>query len=647
MNFNKPSLTSRVTILIFTFFLTTTLSAHQLPARMFGNWYAASGEWRYGLYDSYAVAKGDFWQYKNVAARKTGGFIVTLSKGADTMLIEVSEKSGHSAVVKTGIKSETLYEAPPTKKDFASHTDMAYPKPVFNKGVFVLKGVVGGFKSGSPKAAIISGNFIRNKFQRLVRIDSMGKFELSIPLLAPQYVFIEYGESWHRIWAEPNRELMCFIRPEGKQELAYPFAFSGDLGLLNEELQDYQANRNLKYSQDSFRTQLSLQKNVAGYCKAVSTYFMRLDSLRAAVLNSHHYCDKSRQLINMDGVYERFDFRYPKFPLNRADSNYIRKWQGNFLLPLQEKEEDGILSDNYLFFINQQVRDSSKFSQKFQQLSSSLQHIDLTLNDIISIMKQLDKEGGLTKMESYLVDSIQEIQSNNKLDSTIVGTLNSLIKPHEEYINNQLGDRTDSVNCDVLTQAMQAVIKESKHSDFSKDIFLINQINTYRWVRAKLYQRLSPMMVSEKLKEVAEASVREPEFQFEDAQSMQVFQQVFSPYKGKVLYVDFWGTYCSPCWGETAYLEKLRSHLKDKDVVFLFIAIDDNKSKWLADKEKFAPGAEHLFVEGDTATILKAMFEVSGVPHSVIIGKDGNVVSANAPRPNQQQDIDKLINANY
>jgi thiol-disulfide isomerase/thioredoxin len=418
---------------------------------------------------------------------------------------------------------------------------------------------------------------------------------------------------------------------------------------LNEELQDYETKKNLKYSADSFRSRLARQKSVAGYCQAVSAYFLLLDSLTKAVLNNHHYCDKSRQLITTDALYGRFRLRYPSFTLHHADSVYLEKWQRKFLAPLKEKEEDGILSDNYLFFINQQVKDSSLFNQKFVQATLPFQHIEATVGDVMPILRQLEAEGTLNKTEVEVVNLLKELQLESKLDSTIIEKLNSLTEKHKEYINNQLGvimgDRIDSIMSDVVIQTTLAAIKESKYTMFSKDIFLINQINTYRQVHAKLHQSLSPMIASAGLRQVEDASARETDFRFEDAQSMQIFQQVFNPYKGKILYIDFWGTYCTPCWAEGKYMEKLREHLKDKDVVFIFICIDDDKKKWLADKEKFAPGAEHLFVEGDTATMLKAMFNISGVPHSVIIGKDGNVVSAEAPRPVAQQEIDRLINA--
>lgn len=56
-----------------------------------------------------------------------------------------------------------------------------------------------------------------------------------------------------------------------------------------------------------------------------------------------------------------------------------------------------------------------------------------------------------------------------------------------------------------------------------------------------------------------------------------------SPYKGKVVFINFWATWCKPCVSEMPSLQQLTNKLKDENIVFLFASdeavgeIDDFK----------------------------------------------------------------------
>ncbi|RYE18385.1 MAG: TlpA family protein disulfide reductase, partial [Sphingobacteriaceae bacterium] len=58
-------------------------------------------------------------------------------------------------------------------------------------------------------------------------------------------------------------------------------------------------------------------------------------------------------------------------------------------------------------------------------------------------------------------------------------------------------------------------------------------------------------------------------------------KDILSKNKGKVLYIDFWASWCVPCIGEMPASEKLRQQFSGKDVVFIYISIDKDKDKWL------------------------------------------------------------------
>lgn len=67
-------------------------------------------------------------------------------------------------------------------------------------------------------------------------------------------------------------------------------------------------------------------------------------------------------------------------------------------------------------------------------------------------------------------------------------------------------------------------------------------------------------------------------------------ESIFDQYKGKVVVVNFWATWCPPCIAEMPAFEKLYQDYKN-DVVFIFVANDDPKKvkKFIADKDYSLP----------------------------------------------------------
>ena len=53
-----------------------------------------------------------------------------------------------------------------------------------------------------------------------------------------------------------------------------------------------------------------------------------------------------------------------------------------------------------------------------------------------------------------------------------------------------------------------------------------------------------------------------------------------SDFKGKVLYLDFWATWCGPCTKESPHFESLAKKFIGKDVLFLPISMDNSKKTW-------------------------------------------------------------------
>ncbi len=109
----------------------------------------------------------------------------------------------------------------------------------------------------------------------------------------------------------------------------------------------------------------------------------------------------------------------------------------------------------------------------------------------------------------------------------------------------------------------------------------------------------------------------------------EILEKIISPYRGNVLFLDFWGIGCGPCRAGMMNQKPILEKLADKPFKALYIANADEGmeacKKWLRNEDI---KGEHIFVSGDNWKQLSGLFNFSAIPFGVLIGKDGNVIKA-------------------
>ncbi len=119
-------------------------------------------------------------------------------------------------------------------------------------------------------------------------------------------------------------------------------------------------------------------------------------------------------------------------------------------------------------------------------------------------------------------------------------------------------------------------------------------------------------------------------------------------YKGKVIYVDLWASWCAPCRAGMPAAKKLREQYKGKDVVFIYLAVNDTKDAWLGAVRSLETGylAENYRVlnAGDSKFLRE--IKHTRLPHLLLYDRNGKLVDYDAPRPDDETIhavIDKLL----
>ena len=131
-----------------------------------------------------------------------------------------------------------------------------------------------------------------------------------------------------------------------------------------------------------------------------------------------------------------------------------------------------------------------------------------------------------------------------------------------------------------------------------------------------------------------------PDFFLKDLNGKKVGIKQFN---GKIIFLNFWATWCNPCKEEMSGLEVLHQKFKEKNFVLLTISVDYGGLKSV---QEFMNKHHYTFpVLTDSKFEVLDLFKVKGIPTTFIIDKKGRMIGrAIGPRDWKSPEVFSLIN---
>ena len=123
--------------------------------------------------------------------------------------------------------------------------------------------------------------------------------------------------------------------------------------------------------------------------------------------------------------------------------------------------------------------------------------------------------------------------------------------------------------------------------------------------------------------------------------------KLLDSYKGKLVLVDFWASWCIPCRQELPLMRELKRLYAGKDIVFLTISIDNKFLEWqkASNAEKLSSDESFVITSTDSVFVFKG-YSIKNIPRYLLFNKDGSLIDADAPSPGTnalKEMIDKYL----
>jgi thiol-disulfide isomerase/thioredoxin len=370
--------------------------------------------------------------------------------------------------------------------------------------------------------------------------------------------------------------------------------------------------------------------------------------------------------IHITVDYNNFDSTISYSGKGEADNNYLAKELiQNFKNKAKVRSNlteantyknyvDSILKENQKFYNSYDSKGLSNEFKKFIETSIKYRYVDPKYMFSVEYNPTTKKMGKKELPKGYF-DFLNAIDLNDEKSLDIVEYVVAL----DRYGSEKMDFNNDKSIADSLPDAKKAEMKMVKIYYYTKQIFKdkVLDYELTEWLYRIIKRNTNDIkIVDDLIKDYKATCKNQAYISIIDNTYIQINQLTkgsippafslineegkkvsLNDLKGKIVYIDFWSTSCVPCRLEMPDSKKLIEKYKDKEIVFLYINIEDNKESWIKYLEKNKEGT-HLYADRELSKKLMHDYAFDGIPHFVLIDRAGKLIDVNAERPSGKAD---------
>lgn len=116
-----------------------------------------------------------------------------------------------------------------------------------------------------------------------------------------------------------------------------------------------------------------------------------------------------------------------------------------------------------------------------------------------------------------------------------------------------------------------------------------------------------------------------------------------SDFRGKVLLVDFWASWCGPCRRENPNVVRMYKKYKDKGFEILGVSLDDKKDRWLGAIEQDGLEWPHVSDLKGWQNAAAQAYGIRSIPHTLLLDEKGRIIARNLRGPALESKLDEIF----
>ena len=624
----------------------------------------ATGEWLIGFAPSHVVYQNKVWDIASQTEKKDAYTLML----ADGPTIKVGK-------MKKGLRTITIgQEKSVVCSPITSVALPDYPTKDLRTG-FVDNGysatdsvTIAGWLKDMPERVQQKGRefevsfvdiIMDDQYKLYAKMDSLGRFFLRIPLINSSQAYLDLGRSSLSTVLEPGKTYFYLNDFKTGQQL-----FMGDDARVQNELIAYPDKWNYQRIENAvsamqFKAQMDsicgalraeLDEHIAQrpnlsqrYIDFVNGYYLMGQG--ESMMQARFDLGRKMPQEYTDFVTTELWQKVPKpYTLQRPLSTFMRDY-----LDHMAQADYAVPAGRYTMYVSDGLYSSvlrkNRAEGKVAITDEELALLDRYAKDFKAFLTNQFKaraDAGATSIDDIMeIDSVASTQFNQQ---DFVEQRNALLK--REDIAKVLEDEAPFFEI----YKMQKVLDETGADQALKDIALARhfykQIDQTRKPLAPAVQAFFEEQVHlpaalKAVKTINDKYLALESADFANAASLRpssdvegmsdgekILRKIIEPYKGRIIYVDIWGTWCGPCKRNLKESWKVKEALKDYDIVYLYLANRSSDESWrnvIKEYNLTGENCVHYNLPEDQQTAVEHYVGVNGYPTYKLIDKEGNI----------------------
>ena len=652
-----------------------------LPDWASGNWLTTDGSnrWVCGFLPQTAVWRNDFWDYGTVT-RKGKTLWVQLKNGdRDTTLCLKEGRDGALLLGSDGRTFATL------GRDLVRRTAPAaewkydpekYRDVLYGKKKAVIRGVIDGY---TPKLGYTTGSLgvtdhvLRRDSYSLIEIRPDGRFDVEVEVEAPQALYMQIGEDVSGyVFVAPGDTLMCYYsitdlqnpRRHGYEQIWDCSRFMGGSAPHN---QFYLIAQRMMPNPWGVYDRMSecIEKDASDEFRAwIDGRLRQVDDSLAALSARYEFSARTRNLLYAN--FRTAEYRnLLNYQMRHSDRRYTYSQRPDGTYKATPNPDYRPLPKSFCDFMTMDFVDDPLMiaTTCFAEVINRLEYgpamfVGAAYN---GFNKRYDSLGmkAVADVGKRMKASMPEPTPHQMatLDSLIAGKRDSAGLAGLDTIVIR---RFRALEQDFLKREIARIRSEQERSLYRAAFdtlrsYGLDRCVAYDYTLARWYAGQGDRLENDsaRLEEVARLlpyvktpyvtgkivqsyasgceTRRTQERQKPRTKADEYFDELIAPYKENVLFLDFWSTGCGPCRSGMIAAKPVVEELKDLKIKFLYITDESQSPVEVYDRflTENGIGGEHIRVTCDQWNLLKAKFDIGGIPHYAVVDKQGRIVDNN------------------
>ena len=633
----------------------------------------ATGDWEIGFYDDFAIYDCRYWQYKQ-KNQKGDKYSFILTDGKSDLAVNIDKpKQGKRTMSINGKKAEysliTTFSLPdyPQKDETTSMKD-THNKPDTAIVVGWLRNMPKELWDRGQKYSVVYYDLFSTfkEVSNYSKLDSLGRFEIKVPLINSTEVFMDWkhncvntvlepGETYyllydfkagHAIFMGKNCRLQNELLAHPIPMIDAEYAGKYENKVPAQEMMQILESR-YKEAEGNLRKQIEKSASISRrYQEYAAQYLLctyASDILQGAYRVKDHIFPQE-YVSQVEKIWKEIPQPYTQFrDYSMLTKDLIdREARLKYSTPMGKTY--GFLSTNYC----------PELLRKHKTLGT----IAITDSEIATVEQWAKDLEAMTIKQNQTTDAMEQEEMGNAFYNSAIAKRATAILERED-IAKMLKDETplinvyyakhiaDSMGCNqqqkdvIISKAFLEMLEGQAMPLNSYGLDLAEHGISSEIIREKVLAEHRKYL-SLQNKDIT-VSVKTVPQDISDGEKL--LRHILEPYKGKLVLLDVWGTWCTPCKEALAHSKEEFERLAPYDVVYLYMASNSPEESWkniIKLYDLVGDNIAHYRLPAAQQSAIENYLNIRSFPSYRLFDKEGNLVDVKVDA-RQLDNLERII----